>query len=59
MNEPEPPMFRELLNKLQAKFKTYFVESESDTESESNDEDEYFYDGNTETESKYEVETAD
>jgi hypothetical protein len=58
-NSPDSPMFEQILNKIQANFKTKFVESESDTVSESNDEDESSYDGDTETESEDEVETTD
>ena len=58
-NSPDSPMFEQFLNKIQANYKTKFVESESDTVSESNESDEHSYDGDTETESEYEVETAD
>ena len=58
-SSPDSPMFEQFLNKIQANFKTKFVESESDTVSESNESDEHSYDGDTETESEYEVETVD
>ena len=58
-NSPDSLMFEQFLNKIQANFKTKFLEIENDTEAESNDKDEYSYDGDTETESEYEVETVD